>query len=63
MKKKFINIFSNGSIHINFAKINKFKKLKIHEIDHINFIVNKKIDTNNNNKISYSSNYKKHYLF
>ena len=61
--RKYIKIFSDGSINTNFTISLKSKKFQILEKDHKNFFLNKKNKTSNIKNSEYSSKYKTQYLF
>jgi hypothetical protein len=61
--KKYIEVFSDGSVHFRFNSFVDLKKLKIHEKDHKNFFLNKKKKIANIKNSDYSSKYKNQYLF
>ena len=61
--KKYVQIFSDGSVNFNFNNVVDSKKLKIYEKDHINFFLNTKKKNYNIKNFDYSSKYKNQYLF
>lgn len=60
--KKYVQIFSNGTINYTFNFSLDVKKLKIFEKDHINFHLNKKHTPDIIQNFSYSVKYKNKYL-
>jgi hypothetical protein len=61
--KKYIEVFSDGSVNFRFNSFVDLKKLKIYEKDHKNFFLNKKKKITNIKNSDYSSKYKNQYLF
>ena len=60
--KKYIEIYSNGTINYNFNFSKFIKKLKFFEKDHLNFSLNIKEKINIVKNLSNSSKYKNKYL-
>lgn len=61
--KKYIKIFSDGSIDFQFNSSFKNKKSQILTKDHRNFVLNKKDKTDGRTRSHQSSKYKNKYLF
>jgi hypothetical protein len=45
VKKKIVQIFSDGSLNFNYTIIKKLKKVKLYNKDHLNFSLNQKNTT------------------
>lgn len=61
--KKYIKIFSDGSVNFQLTINAKHKKFQILEKDHNNFFLNKKNKKMTVKNSDYSSKYKTQYLF
>jgi hypothetical protein len=60
--KKYIQLFSNGTLNYTVNFLNDVKNLKIFEKDHVNFLLNKKQKIQTTKSFSYSSKYKSKYF-
>lgn len=61
VKKKIIQIFSDGSLNFNYSIIKKSKKLKLESTDHTTFSFNKK-NTSSITDLKDFKNFKTKYL-
>ena len=61
--KKYIKIFSDGSIDFQFNSHLKKKRFQVLTKDHKNFALNKKNNNDNTFRSQQSSKYKNKYLF
>ena len=63
VKKKEIQIFSDGSVRVRNSSFNKLKKIKIYKKDHLTFSFNKKDSTDSVNLKDFEKFKNKYFKF